>query len=492
MSDIEASDVHHLVALASRISLPPKAGELRLSCIEYLHLLVFWFLPLSNACSRERKETRCARLLDSLANLSVAAPQHEVIAVAFCPTASSLDLLIAGNQQVPISTTDHLRSLWVSLQELSADYRRYNQLSDESTSPPQPKVSLLPAAVKKRIKKFQRTALKFCGEKLNRRFAKHLKIFQTIDVPQLSSGSSLITIQKLVQRLAHYIEARSTFQDSNWDHLWDGLELLQQLTEKIDWEDPDDVYESILNVFPLRRYLDKVVAVLKDIKILLNAANSPRRGQYFTKEFTITTVNSTDPFPFQLANSEDGWQAVIKKALQEINKAKVKQGEEEFEAVATKIKSDAQRLATRVMSATNLVHCECILLSYMLAHGSERYIRYIGVSKLCCRGCFHLIRAANTVYGTSFATKGCHHKWYYPWRIPHFPVTKESAVVKCVYGEITWSFGHMYPGFRSKTQGVLSDSESPDLSEDDQEPPPDDLEVLAQNWAMSEDEPNQD
>lgn len=168
--------------MASRISLPPKAGELRLSCIEYLHLLVFWFLPLSNACSRKRKGTRCARLLDSLAKLSVAAPQHEVMAVAFRPTASSIDLLIAGNQQVPISTTNHIRFLWVSLQELSVDYRSYNQLSDESRSPPQPQVSLLPSAARRRVKSFQRTALKFCGEKLNRRFVKHLQYFKTVNV----------------------------------------------------------------------------------------------------------------------------------------------------------------------------------------------------------------------------------------------------------------------------------------------------------------------
>ena len=184
---------------------------------------------------------------------------------------------------------------------------------------------------------------------------------------------------------------------------------------------------------------------------------------------------------------------MIKKALQEINKVKVEQAEEEFEAVATKIKSDAQRLATGAMSAKNYVHCECILHSYMLAQGSERYINYIGLSKLCCRGCFHLIRAANTTYGTRFATKGCHHKWYYPWRIPHFLATKESAVVKCVYAEIAWFFGHTYPGFRSKTLGLLSDSESPDLSEDNYEPAPDDLEVLAENWTgLLKDEPNQD
>ena len=119
MSDIETSNVYHLVALASRISLRPKAEELRLSCTEYLHLPVFWFVPFSNPCSREQKESRFARLLDSITNLSVSAPQHEVIAIAFCPTASSLSLLMAGNEQVHISTTDHIGSLWVAPKTLS-------------------------------------------------------------------------------------------------------------------------------------------------------------------------------------------------------------------------------------------------------------------------------------------------------------------------------------------------------------------------------------
>lgn len=156
MSDIEVSDIYHLIALASRISLPKSRG------VELIMYRLFWFLPISNACSRKRKRTRCARLLDSLANLSVAAPQHEVMAVAFRPTASSIELLIAGNQQVPISTIDHIRCLWVSLQELFVDYRCYNQ------------VFLLLSAARRRVKRFQRTALKFCGEKPNWRFVKHL------------------------------------------------------------------------------------------------------------------------------------------------------------------------------------------------------------------------------------------------------------------------------------------------------------------------------
>lgn len=174
-----------------------------------------------------------------------------MIAVTFCPTDSSLELLIAGNGQVPITTTEHIGSLWALLQELSADYRLHNQLFAESKSPPQPKISLLPSAARKRVRRFQRTALKFCGEKLNRRIVKHLNSLRAVNSSQSPPGSSFPTIQKLVQGLADYMKARSTFSDSDWDELWDVLEALHVLNGKICWEDPDDIYHIIVKVFPL-------------------------------------------------------------------------------------------------------------------------------------------------------------------------------------------------------------------------------------------------
>ena len=97
--------------------------------------------------------------------------------------------------------------------------------------------------------------------------------------------------------------------------MWEVLEALHVMNGKICWEDPDDIYETIVEVFPLQRYLNKVVEVLRDVKIMLNAANSSRLRQYFLKDFTITTVNPIGSFPFPLPKSEDGWQAVVHKWL---------------------------------------------------------------------------------------------------------------------------------------------------------------------------------
>ena len=91
----------HLIALASRVSLP-KAGELSLSFTKYLYLSefvgsCFFLMPAPGS--------------EKFANLSVSALQHEVIAVTFSPTDSSFEFLVAGNKQVPITTTEHIGSL---------------------------------------------------------------------------------------------------------------------------------------------------------------------------------------------------------------------------------------------------------------------------------------------------------------------------------------------------------------------------------------------
>lgn len=61
------------VALASRISLRPKAGELRFIMYRVFTCACILVLDFPNPCFREPKESRFARLLDSIANLAVSA-----------------------------------------------------------------------------------------------------------------------------------------------------------------------------------------------------------------------------------------------------------------------------------------------------------------------------------------------------------------------------------------------------------------------------------
>lgn len=150
-----------------------------------------------------------------------------------------------------------------------------------------------------------------------------------------------------------------------------------------------------------------------------------------------------------LPSTINGWENVAFKALAEMNRGKLERDEIEWEAVASKVRADAQRVSSRAPPPQHFVHCECVLLSHMLSH-EESFVNYIGVSKLCCRGCFNVIQSVNFAKGTRFAIKGCHHKWCYPWKFSPLPETTKNVVVKLLYTDLATLFGNIYSGFRPK------------------------------------------
>ena len=365
---------------------------------------------------------------------------------------------MAGNHIVPPNTVSHLNKLWSLLQDLSNDYEQYNQLSNSSNSPPQPRTSSLPLAAQKRVMQFCRNSLKFCCHKLNRRINKHYTSLLAVESTELS------LIQQTITDLAELMKDRDTPSDSHWDLVWEGLSNLQVETTRF-FRDNIDLSELMAETFPAQRYLEKVVAFAKDIRILLNAANSPRLSTYFQNSFTISTldpIGAAATLPLSIV----GWEEVALKALEEGNRGKTE--EFEYEAVPSKVKADARKLVqTRSLPPRNFVHCECIILSYMLFHPEKLFINYIGVSKLCCRGCFHVIKSVSSAKGMRIFTKGCHHKWYYPWKFPPVPEAIKSKAVKHMYEGIANFFRNNYAGFRPKTQEHLSDSDANSLDDDD-------------------------
>lgn len=406
-----------------------------------------------------RAQPRFAKVLDSIANLSVADPQHEVIAVALNITSCSTNLYMASNHGVPPRTVRHINKLWSLLQDISKDYADHNRddAQPDSKSPIQPHTSSLPFPAQKRIIKFHRESLKFCSNKLNRRIDKHYSAFLAIESPEISD------FQKTIECLATLMKCRDILDDEDWELAWDGLSNLQVETTKMFREKPD-LYESFETTFPAKRYLEKVVSFAKDIKILLNAANSPRLRPYFRNRFSIQSldpISSTTGLPSTIKE----WENVALKALQEANRRKAE--ELEYEALPSKIRADGQKLVkSRSPTPRNFVHCECVILSYMAFHPEEVFISYVGISKLCCRGCSYAITAVNLVKGTGICTKGCHHKWYYPWKFPPLPKVIEGTAVNHMYGEVADFFGDNYAGFRPKTQQTLSDSDCNSLADD--------------------------
>lgn len=233
-----------------------------------------------------RAQPRFAKVLDSIADLSVADPQHEVIAVALNITSCSTNLYMASNHGVPPRTVSHINKLWSLLQDISKDYADHNRedAQPDSKSPIQPHTSSLPFPAQKRIIKFHRESLKFCSSKLNRRIEKHYSAFLAIESPEISD------FQKTIECLATLMKCRDILDDEDWELAWDGLSNLQVETTKMFREKPD-LYESFETNFPAKRYLEKVVSFAKDIKILLNAANSPRLRPYFRNRFSIQSLD---------------------------------------------------------------------------------------------------------------------------------------------------------------------------------------------------------
>lgn len=130
-----------------------------------------------------------SRLLDSISNLAISAPPHEVYAVALPGAPPSIQLVLAGNAVVPKKTTEHIDTLWQYLKKLAEDYAKFHKLSATAESPPQAKRDKLPPSTRGSIIQSEREALKFCGEKLNRRFTKHVASFKQIDCSGLPPES---------------------------------------------------------------------------------------------------------------------------------------------------------------------------------------------------------------------------------------------------------------------------------------------------------------
>ena len=463
---MSGSDVQKLIAFASRVELLPKAGEERVMLQEY-PLIHTMEIPTSNIDFRNRSEARFSRLLDSISNLAVSLPQHEVYAVALkgAPP-SAIQLVLAGNARVPDKTIKHIKTLWQYLKNLAKDYAEFHKLSHLAESPPQAKRDKLPPSARGRILQFEREALKFCGEKLHRRISKHLASFKQIDCSGLPPESRFLAVYSKLMTLTRLLVFRADFNDDDWEEFSEAYHSFDHSVDLLLEENRTYLYERMKKDFPIDRNLKKVTAFAKDIKILLNRANSPRMLPWFQSQLEVEPIAPSEPLNFLLPNSPDEWREVVNSALESINKAKEQACVELYEEISSKVISDIKKIITKPCNQQVYVHSECILLAHMFANRDQGFLPHIGVSKLSCRGCFLTIQAVNTVHQTNFHTNGCHNKWYYPWAVPS-SLAADQAVTSEIYSNLADRFGSVYAGFRPETQGLDSDSERGKISSAD-------------------------
>ena len=394
------------------LSLLPRTQSRGRACnLTKVFAYTYQEIPASNIDFRDRSVARFLRLLDSIANLAVSLPQHEVYAVALkgAPP-SAIRLAVAGNDIVPDKTIKHIKTLWQHLQILAEDYSRFHKLSLLADSPPQAKRNNLPPSTLRHIIQLETEALKFCGEKLHRRFSKHLASFTQIECSGLPPGLRLLDVYPELMTLTDMLGLRAKFSD---DHGEKFSEAYLSFNHKVDLllkENPPYLYERMKKFFPIDRYLKKVTAFAKDVKILLNRANSPRVRPWFQSQLEVEPITPSEPVNFLLPNSPDEWRKVVTSAIESINKRKKQAGVELYEEILPRVMSDIKKIIAKPCNKQIYAHCECTLLAHMFANRNQGFLSHIGVSKLSCRGCFFTIQAVNTVHQTNFHTNGCHNK----------------------------------------------------------------------------------
>lgn len=247
---------------------------------------------------------------------------------------------------------------------------------------------------------------------------------------------------------------------AEWEQFWVGISSLRVLVDAVEF--PDLWVRGVYGEFDVRRWLLKLTSIAKDIGVLLSVACSPRcRILFKSADFVITPLSEQKPFPWHipLPRSQADWFKVVEIALQRRN-AHLEYDDEKW-IVQDAVDRDVNNLCTLVqegkLSNATTVHCECRVMSRIVEELNlplPRAYSYIGVSKLSCCACWEFMQAVNEIYGTTFATKGCHNKWYYPWRCPR--MEREAEVRRLVHDNGAVKFSKTYYGFKSH---AFSDSE---------------------------------
>ena len=116
---------------------------------------------------------------------------------------------------------------------------------------------------------------------------------------------------------------------------------------------------------PIDRYLMKVTAFSKDIKILLHCANLPCIFLWFRSKLTIKVIVPSKALNFSLPNSADDWKKVVNSALESINKAKEQACVELYKEIPSKIMSDTPKIINKLCNYQICIHCDCTLLAHI-------------------------------------------------------------------------------------------------------------------------------
>lgn len=390
-----------------------------------------------------RHPWRLAKCLDSLANLCVSQMASEVLATGLrygkVNDQQTLEIIIAGNNDVSQQACNHLEQIWGLLRQISETVSQKTGHQRDGNSP----VHLQDQTTKSLIEEFQITALKFSYNRIQRKLFKKMEMF---DSETLKTGQD--KIKEAVFQLANILRdgnINKPLSAMTDDDLADVCALLHYLSSKISEHFPKlDGSKSS----PFVRYLHKIEGIAADWKQLCVTACSPRYIDLFSAEPNIISLRSMPERISTLPKLAKEWEARMKRSLSYYN---CNSNEYEKKRWIDKFPLDCLDIARQNQKKVHkaVVHCEVKLALYLSME--ERDAKpapypYIGVSKLSCTGCSKFLVAFNKVHGTNFLTKGQHGKAYFPWGFPK-DCPRAKDVLEKQYEELNDWFVSWYTGF---------------------------------------------
>lgn len=409
---------------------------------------------------------RVARILDSIANISVSQPKDEVVAVAVQIRTMDIRLIVASNGTLPSSTTKYLGEIWNILKQLSKDYQdSHHRMSKLSILPKRPPTKDLSEDARRRVRNLRQKILRFGHQNLRLLVSKHYFSIISInrDVAKEHGLEPMIKHLKIIKS-ALDLPALA-------DKIWNCVSIILE-SIRIRFDEFSRSIKNIENTplipFPLFRYLSKVVSVSRDINVLMNAAYSNRLRALFHRDFEIINLNGSGYIPHSLPRSHVRWTQLVENTLRWHNMAARENGEVMLKLDEIKVKQHVVKMCERpLFCKTSFVHCELNIVSYILQNSEQGFLDDIGVSKLSCTGCAQFIQAVEHVSGKRFKVKGTDQKFDYPWAFPKMPQDALESVAERMMETMSFIFGQTYEGFHPETKSDLSESNDDDDDDHD-------------------------
>jgi hypothetical protein len=189
-------------------------------------------------------------------------------------------------------------------------------------------------------------------------------------------------------------------------------------------------HDTLVPPIRLRRAIEKLIALPRNINSLLCFAFSPRKRKIFRNTILqIIPVDHQTPLAGNWPSDAQEWQEFQQRIYNRHNLEDARRPDE---------KTDFERL---LKGGKQIVHCECAVISFLHRQPSLPAFGYIGVSKLSCKACFLWLSAYNRhANSAQYRIRGAIDKWYMGWQKPVLDQTTQAKVDDALFKMIEKEF----------------------------------------------------